>query len=925
MQRMKCRAPLLLATMLLALAGCNGGGVRTADEYYAAAQEYQAAGDLRAAVIELKNALQQDAEHASARRMLGELHLAGGDYASAEKELRRARELGIARRQVAVSLARAQAAQGLSSEARDTLGEPSSYDGDRRIEALRLLGDLERRAGEEMLGCGHYREALALAPERWASRIGVADCERVSGELEAAEARLKGFDRANGGDPAAGVLLARVRIDKGERAAAGEVVDRVLERWPGYPEATLMRATLVLERGDLEATEQALQAAPANHPRTHLLRGIAHFRAQRYDQATQSLREAQRAAPGVPATHFWLGLSHLARGAMEQARHHFARARELNPQFTEARALLLAMDAQLGGSDDGRAELQLLTASANDNPATVMLLGGAAASMGDTSLQRSILESGLRRNPGDPALHTALGVALLEQGDYDAALDALEEAATLDSADLDRHVALVRALVGRGRQERALEVARGFVAANPGVIDGRLLLGATALAAGRIGEAREAFEAALARDDRSTGAHYGLAVASLVAGDEQAVIERVERVLAIEPDNVPALLMRYALARRGGEREVALTWLARAAEAAPNSSLVAGAYAEQLLRRGQGEAALEVVGPALETNPEHGHLLRLQALAHMSAGRPGAAVPVFEKLLAADPHVPENHTNLAVAHFRAGEGGRAREVLESAWERHPGALIVVRELVRLEMAAGNRDAAMEAAARMRESDPAAAELLAAEVLAGSGEREQAIQRLRETASDDARISLTLARMHWSAGDQDEAVAVLRERLESHPDDEAAQAVLADFHIARGRHREAVATLAALVERAPENAKALNNLAMLTGEKAPERAVGLARRAFAADPSDPRIADTLGWLLLSEGATEEALPLLRSAATRMPDARTVQYHYAAALASAGEDAAARERLERVLVDEQEFVDRADAEALLVRLQRTQAQE
>ena len=64
------------------------------EKLVASAKESLAKNDRSAAVIQLKNALQKNPDLGEARLLLGKALLEQGDLAAAEKELRRARELG---------------------------------------------------------------------------------------------------------------------------------------------------------------------------------------------------------------------------------------------------------------------------------------------------------------------------------------------------------------------------------------------------------------------------------------------------------------------------------------------------------------------------------------------------------------------------------------------------------------------------------------------------------------------------------------------------------------------------------------------------------------------------------------------------------------------------------------------------------------
>ena len=84
---------LLASFVFLSIVACSAGSTDT--QYVAQAQDYIDKGDLNSATIELKNALVENPDNAQARWLLGKLQLEAGDVASAEKELRKAHDLGI--------------------------------------------------------------------------------------------------------------------------------------------------------------------------------------------------------------------------------------------------------------------------------------------------------------------------------------------------------------------------------------------------------------------------------------------------------------------------------------------------------------------------------------------------------------------------------------------------------------------------------------------------------------------------------------------------------------------------------------------------------------------------------------------------------------------------------------------------------------
>ncbi|HMU16047.1 MAG TPA: PEP-CTERM system TPR-repeat protein PrsT, partial [Thauera aminoaromatica] len=95
------RGIAVAAFSALVLVGCG----ETPEQMLASAKSFLEKQDFDAAGIQLKNALQENANLAEARFLLGRVNLRQGTVAGAVKELERALELGYPRDAVAAELA----------------------------------------------------------------------------------------------------------------------------------------------------------------------------------------------------------------------------------------------------------------------------------------------------------------------------------------------------------------------------------------------------------------------------------------------------------------------------------------------------------------------------------------------------------------------------------------------------------------------------------------------------------------------------------------------------------------------------------------------------------------------------------------------------------------------------------------------------
>jgi Flp pilus assembly protein TadD len=91
---------------------------------------------------------------------------------------------------------------------------------------------------------------------------------------------------------------------------------------------------------------------------------------------------------------------------------------------------------------------------------------------------------------------------------------------------------------------------------------------------------------------------------------------------------------------------------------------------------------------------------------------------------------------------------------------------------------------------------------------------------------------------------------------------------------------------------------------------------MARRAA---PDDPRVADTLGWILYRRGLHHRALDLLKESASKLPDNPQVQYHLGMTYAKLGDSRSARDSLTAAVNSREKFAGKDEAAKTLSGLQ------
>jgi len=119
---------------------------------------------------------------------------------------------------------------------------------------------------------------------------------------------------------------------------------------------------------------------------------------------------------------------------------------------------------------------------------------------------------------------------------------------------------------------------------------------------------------------------------------------------------------------------------------------------------------------------------------------------------------------------------------------------------------------------------------------------------------------------------------------------------------------------------PEFAPAANNLAYLLSNQSKDvdEALKYARIAKEKLPKDPAVMDTLGWIYYKKGLYDSAIAEFADSLVQLGDNATVNFHLGMAYYKKGENAKAKEQLEKALSLSNEFDGADEARKTLAEL-------
>ncbi len=246
-------------------------------------------GEVKSAVIELKNALQEDPANTEARLILGQIHLQLGDGPSAEKELKRAARLRVSGKTLAgETLSQAYLLQRKYDELLEDIEPDPTLSGEVLAAVWTLGGQalLGKRQLEQARGA--FEQVLVEAPDNQEAEVG----------------------------------LIRIALALGNRDEGKKKLDRLLEQYPNNLSALILRGELARQSNQLEQAladfNQALALQPGNL-QVLLARAAIHLSQRAFSLAEQDLDSLEKTAPGSPIVLYLRAVSAFQQRNLEQA------------------------------------------------------------------------------------------------------------------------------------------------------------------------------------------------------------------------------------------------------------------------------------------------------------------------------------------------------------------------------------------------------------------------------------------------------------------------------------------------------------------------------------------------------------------------------------------------------------------------------
>jgi putative PEP-CTERM system TPR-repeat lipoprotein len=857
---------LLILFIFLFVVSCGG---QSKEELLQEGKRLSEEGNFRGAVVLYKNALERDVNYIDARVGLAEAYLSSGNFDRAEKEFQKVLLQNPSQTDLLLKLATIYIQKKQPEKA---LLELDKYHADNKesVESLVLYGRAHGASGDIASAENLFKKALQLDPASVDPRLNLAKVFLQKKDFAQAKKYLQEVISIDDKEIEAYYLLANIETSQGNREAALAAYQNIIQVDAKQLQAFYMSGILQMDLGDLDAANATVDKILTNfpdRPEGSRLNGLLLYRQGKYEEAKVSLETSLKTQQHL-LSYFFLGLSYYGLENYELALNQFQKALDLNPGFERARVLVAMTLLKQKRLDDAIIEVQKV----------------------------------LRANPNNAYAHNILGSAYLADGQYDQGMAELEAATELDPTLADAHLkrGIFHLAKGQGAEGEADLVKA--VAAAPEVLNGRLMLvthylrqknysaaiqnlqdgmdGSKAdallnnyLAAAYFSQkkpeqALAALESAKQVNPEYLTPYFNIASYYASQSEYDKAIAEYQLVVAKDSQNIRALLGIAALYNvQGKESELDKIYGQIEATGSEQGFVAAAQY--QLKKKDLIEA-LAIVDRGLQVHKTSAPLLELKGGLHLQQKQLDQAESAYVQLSGSSPE--RGNSLLVRLYLSSGQAAKAEQLIA--------------ELLK------------------SSADQEYPYLLSSGLLLSQKKQKEAAEILQKgiaTVENPLRLQMQLGRVYEQNDQLQQAEQLYQRIVTSAPRFSPAYTSLGFLKERSGDKGAALDFYKSALKYDTKNIPALNNLAYLLADNFGEEkeALNYAMNAYRLQPNDPRIMDTLGYILVKNNRAKDALNLLAKANELLPEIPAVALHLAMAKIQVGDKVAAKELLQQVV--------------------------
>jgi putative PEP-CTERM system TPR-repeat lipoprotein len=899
------KSVVLLAIFFVA--SCSGD--LTPQELMDKAHKDLAAGDYAAANIALKNAAVKAPDNGEVRLQLALVSLIFGDGASAEKEARRAVELGIPVNRVTLPLLKAIFLQGDNDRVlkeSETIAENLNPQTKADVLAYRahaLIAQQQFKLAEPAI-----EQALQLNDKSVMATLAKALYEAQLGRRETAMALAKRAVELDPTSADAWALIGDLNSADGKLPEAKDAYDKAVANLQYVALTSARRAYVAAQLGDFDAAKSDIAVLYANgfksQPFVNFVEGYLEFKQANYSAATAALEKSIAVDPEDPLVKLYLAASYIQEGKLEQARVLANQLYYAIPNSVDIARLLASLSIKQQDFGAARSTLDALLETNENDTVALGMLGTIALMEGKTDESVRYLEHLATLSPDNDSVQRMLNLAKTMRGDYVNELSTTAEQ-EIPPGEMGQALLSAATALKQGQLKQALTIAENLQQQFPKEAAPVNMLATIYLSVGDWRKGKELLEKSLSLEPMEPSAVKSLAKIQLRTGEASRAQALISSYLKEHPDDEEAIGIQSELIVATESFQKAESQLIELLEKDPKNLELKGRLVKLYFDNGKFEQASvrteNLTDNEIQSQPL---LIELRGKSLYSLGNADAAKKTWERWVKLVPDSVLANFYYADSLAKSNKFAEALASLEVCKRLRPDYLPARLAIVRVAAEAGKTDQAlaeMDSLQSEMHEDRADVWYTEGWLNAKIGKYPAAEEALRKSLAVEPtpETAMLLFATLNSQGKAQEAVVSLEEWVGKLPKSADLMAVLGQTYLAHKQPDKAIGIYEKILAIEPNSVLALNNLAWLKQKQDAKQALVYAERASALAPEDPNVMSTHATLLVGNGQAAAGEELLRKAVALHPDNLQTKLDLGKLLLELGKSADAKPYLEEVI--------------------------
>ncbi|MBI1789993.1 MAG: tetratricopeptide repeat protein, partial [Acidobacteria bacterium] len=441
-------------------------------------------------------------------------------------------------------------------------------------------------------------------------------------------------------------LIIEVLMAQGKKEEARKINDAILAANPKDSDAQGLQASMLLDKGELQAAINQLQSVVMN-------------------------------APDNFVAHFNLGRALMERGDWEPARQRFTEAIRLKPDYIAARLAL-------GQLQLTRREFDLAVKTANEalqfdraNAGARLVRSAANIGLNQLSSAREELNDLLKASPGNQDALFQLGLLNVIDRKYKDAEEAYRKCYDLNPGNSRGLMGQIETIMLQGQDERAMQVLRAETQKYPARLEFRVAMGNLAVRAKKLDLAIGEYRWLLDRVDKKSAmagdSYFRLAEVYRMKNDLPSALEAMQKAKDVLPNNSTVLNSLAILLDALGRRQEAKTMYESTLRLEGENPIALNnlAFIMANSEGGDLDQALTYAQRAKQKRPQIAEISDTLGLIYLKKNLADNAIEIFKDCVAKVPKHPTYRYHLGMAYLQKGDKARAKTELQAALASKP--------------------------------------------------------------------------------------------------------------------------------------------------------------------------------------------------------------------------------------------------------------